>query len=258
MKVDRVIISPNFNKGWLYRRDGTYQGPDGEELPNKLFIHATRSGQPMPPRDHDTEMLSTTNWFSSTASNASSHLVISPTETVRMVEDGNTSWHAREHSHQAWAIETTQPNWDNPYEDGHYARLAEAVVHYMALGVKLVHLQTLEWGDIKGGIIGHEDSAQGVRDGKSDPGALFSYQRLLTEVLAIGEEEMTDADFERIRGIVREEIDAHKDEDREIGMQSIDKYLFTETVDAQGKVRGLFPGKRTEFVSSITKFIEDE
>jgi len=170
LQVSRTVPSPNHADSWEHGQ------------PNKLFIHSTRSGQPMPPRTHDLEMQSTTNWFSSANSSASSHLVISPTEIVRVVEDDQPSWHAKEHSWQAWAIEVTQPQIDTPYEEGHYRLLAEAVRHYMALGVPLVHLPSLEWGDIEGGIIGHEESAQGIRDGKSDPGSRFDWVRLFNEV----------------------------------------------------------------------------
>ena len=119
-----------------------------------------------------------------------------------MVRDDQPSWHAKEHSWQAWAIEVTQPEIDTPYEEGHYRLLAEAVRHYMGLGVPLLHLSSLAWGDVDGGIIGHEESAQGIRDGKSDPGPQFDWGKLfgyVDELLNPSEEEET-VKYIRING----------------------------------------------------------
>jgi hypothetical protein len=203
LPVSRTILSANHSSGWDYRRDGTSQTSlrlSQRERPNKLFIHSTRST--IAGRSHDLEMQSTINWFLSANSKASSHLVISPTEIVRMVEDEHPAWHAKEHSWQAWAIEVTQPTLDTPYEEGHHRLLARAVRHYMGLGVPLVHLPSLKWGDVEGGIIGHDASAQGIRDGKSDPGPRFGWGKLfayVNELLVPGNEEES-VKYIRIKG----------------------------------------------------------
>ena len=204
LQVSRTVLSRNHSGSWDYRRDGSSQTSvpsSRRERPNKLFIHSTRST--IAGRSHDLETQSTINWFSSTNSKASSHLIISPTEIVRVVEDEHPAWHAREHSWQAWAVEVTQPTIDTPYEGGHYRLLAEAVRHYMGLGVPLVHLPSLGWGDIAGGIIGHEESAQGLRDGKSDPGPQFDWRKLFGYVSdgSVGsDEEEETVKYIRIKG----------------------------------------------------------
>src|SRR3990167_5689107 len=121
LQVNRTFLSPNRSSGWLY-------GP-----PNKVVIHSTRSGQTQN-WSHVKEMTATINWFMGTNSSASSNLVISPTEIVRMVPDEFPSWHAKEHSWQAYGIEVTPPTGDSPIEDGHYNLLAQALRHYRELG----------------------------------------------------------------------------------------------------------------------------
>ena len=149
---------------------------------NALFVHSTRSGQPNrgTVAGNQLELRSTKNWFLSPASRASSHLIVSPSEIVRMVRDDWYSWHAKEHSNRAYAIEMTQALTTDEYHDGHYDNMAICVLHYKTLGVETIYRPGWVNGD--GGWTGHEDSPQGRRDGKSDPGDLFDWQRLLAMV----------------------------------------------------------------------------
>lgn len=163
MIVSREYLSPNHSSGWLYGQ------------PKVVVIHSTRSGVNW---SHDKEMEATINWFLGTNSNASSNLIISPTEIVRMVPDDKPSWHAKEHSWQAWGIEVTQQTINTPLEDGHYKLLAEALKHYQSLGVQPVWLPSLNWGDTSSGWIQHLETAQGLRDGKSDIGYQLNKNRL--------------------------------------------------------------------------------
>src|SRR3990167_4495700 len=165
LAVNRTYLSPNRSSGWLYGQ------------PNKVVIHSTRSGQTAN-WNHDKEMGATINWFLGTNSSASSNLIISPTEIVRMVPDELPSWHAKEHSWQAWGIEITQPTRDTPIEPGHYDLLAQALRHYQSLGVEPVWLPSLAWGDTASGWIQHLETAQGLRDGKSDIGYQLDKARL--------------------------------------------------------------------------------
>ena len=96
-----------------------------------------------------------------------------------MVPDEFPSWHAKEHSWQAYGIEVTQPTRDSPIEDGHYNLLAQALRHYWELGVEPVWLPSLTWGDTASGWIQHLETDQGLRDGKSDIGPQLDKQRLL-------------------------------------------------------------------------------
>lgn len=170
---ERTVLSPNYTKrGWLY-------GP-----PVAVFIHSTRSGlaDRVGLAGHAKELESTINWFLNRASNSSAQWVISPTERVRMVPDEFPSWHAKEHSFQAYAIELTQPVVTTPYEEGHYENLVTVCRPYVEQGIQILRLPTFRWGQTEGGFIGHEDSAQGLRDGKSDPGPPFNWPYFLTKL----------------------------------------------------------------------------
>lgn len=170
LKVDRTFEAFNHGTGW----------PNGK--PKACFIHATRSGQPNRKSlaGHAKEMTSTINWFLSPASRASTNLIISPVEIVRMVSDEDYGWHAVEHSDWAYSIEMTQALTTDPFLDGHYELLARTGRHYVSLGVPPVYLPHYSNG--MEGFTGHEDSEQGVRSGKSDPGSLFDWDRFISMI----------------------------------------------------------------------------
>ena len=170
LEVDRTFETQNQGNGW----------PNG--TPRAVMIHATRSGQPnrRSLAGHKRETTSTINWFLSPASGASSNLIISPVEIVRMVSDEDYAWHAVEHSAWMWSIETTQALPDDPYLDGHYELLARAGRYYVSRGVPPVYLPHFSNG--MEGFTGHEDSEQGVRVGKSDPGQEFDWDRFIAMI----------------------------------------------------------------------------
>ena len=170
LDVDREFEALNHGTGW----------PNGQ--PRACMIHATRSGQANRTSiaGHRLETRSTINWFLSPASRASSNLIVSAVEIVRMVSDEDYAWHAKEHSDWMYSIETTQALPADPYLDGHYELLARAGRHYVSLGVPPVYLPHFSNG--MAGFTGHEDSEQGVRDGKSDPGPEFDWPRFIAAI----------------------------------------------------------------------------
>ncbi|KKK48681.1 hypothetical protein LCGC14_3142690 [marine sediment metagenome] len=170
LAVDREFEALNHGTGW----------PPG--LPRACMIHSTRSGQPNRTSlaGHRLETRSTINWFKSPESQASSNLIISPVEIVRMVSDDDYAWHAVEHSDYMWSIELTQALPTDPYLDGHYELAARAGRHYVSLGVPPIYLPHYSNG--MEGFTGHEDSEQGVRDGKSDPGSEFDWDRFIAMI----------------------------------------------------------------------------
>ncbi len=170
LDVDREFEALNHGTGWPHGR------------PRACMIHATRSGQPnrTSVAGHRLETTSTINWFLSPESRASSNLIISSVEIVRMVSDEDYAWHAKEHSDWMYSIETTQALPTAPYLDGHYELLARAGRHYVSLGVPPVYLPHYSNG--MSGFTGHEDSEQGVRDGKSDPGTEFDWDRFIAMI----------------------------------------------------------------------------
>jgi hypothetical protein len=97
-----------------------------------------------------------------------------------MVSDEDYAWHAVEHSDWAWSVELTQSLPTDPYLDGHYELLARAGRHYVSLGVPPVYLPHYSNG--MEGFTGHEDSEQGVRNGKSDPGDNFDWDRFIAMI----------------------------------------------------------------------------
>ena len=179
LEVDRTFEALNHGSGWPRK-------------PKAVMIHATRSGQPNRTSiaGHRLETRSTINWFKSPASRASSNLIVSPVEIVRMVSDEDYAWHAKEHSDWMYSIETTQALPTDSFLDGHYELLARAGRHYVSLGVPPVYLPHYSNG--MEGFTGHEDSEQGVRDGKSDPGSMFDWDRFIAMIQEpVEEDDMT-------------------------------------------------------------------
>ena len=185
MAATRTILSPNHYNGWE-------KGP-----PRAVVIHSTRST--VASKTDAQELQATINWFMSVASQASAHWVISEQERVRMVEDKHPAWHAVEHSWEAYGIEVCQPTIDRPYKEGHYQNLVSVCVPYVKAGIPVVHLPTLEWQDGRRGFVGHEETEQGLRDGKSDPGPPFDWTKFINMLKAETEAEMmTPAEFKAL------------------------------------------------------------
>ena len=163
-----------------------FHDPTSRSGYRKIFIHSTRSG--IPDRtDLELELASTLNWFQNPNAGASSHLVISPLETVRCVEDELPAGHASEDNFDSLAIELTQPIASMPYPDLLLARAAAATRSWcLEYAIPMVRLT--EWTSEGRGIIGHEDSRQGLRVGKSDPGPMFPWN---TFIGMVREEEAT-------------------------------------------------------------------
>lgn len=167
LPIDRVDPSIWYG-GW-------FDGP-----PVGIAIHSTRSG--VANREtivgHDREMLSTTNWFKSEDSRASANIVVSPRETVQTVPDHRYAWHAKEHSWKTLSIEVTQALATQPYYDEQYERAA-AVCHVWCHNFSIPKEYLYVYIDGMKGITGHENLPQGVRDGKSDPGPMWDWDKFM-------------------------------------------------------------------------------
>ncbi len=175
--ADRTFEALRHGEGW-------------PQPPRAVMIHATRSGVPNRTSiaGHRKEMTSTINWFLSTASGVSSNLIVSPVEIVRMVSDDDYAIHAGEHNPWMWSVELTQALATDPYLDGHYELLAKACRPYVRAGVPPVYLPHYSNG--MEGFTGHEDSEQGVRAGKSDPGLQFDWDRFIAMLQEPQEDDM--------------------------------------------------------------------
>jgi N-acetyl-anhydromuramyl-L-alanine amidase AmpD len=161
IEPDVTRLSPNFSAS-----------PPTQRL---VVIHATRSGKSMNP----TEFEGTLNWFSRTDSQVSAHWVIGRDgKKARVVSDGQQAWHAGEHN-VGWGIELEQGVSDDGFTKKQLASLLDVCAGYVLdFGVPPVH--TLDAGQI--GFIGHEETKQGKRVGKSDPGPKFDWNDFIADL----------------------------------------------------------------------------
>ncbi len=137
-----------------------------------VVIHSTRGGTP----DAETDFRATINWFLNPASEVSAHAVVGPSRVCRMVPDDEVAWHSGENNHTHLGIEIAQPRVDLPYADSQY-RAAAAVVRGWCdrYGIPMEHVGS----QAERGLIGHQETEQGRRVGKSDPGGTFNWDYFL-------------------------------------------------------------------------------
>ena len=157
-----------------------HYGPGWPELPTAIVIHSTRSGvsgrASIP--GHDLEARSTYNWFKSPASRASSNAIVSVRETILSVPDDRYAWHAKEHSFSSLSIEVTQALSEYRYWDEQYEQVAD-LCRYWCIKFDIPMVYRPAWVDGMRGLTGHEDSPQGLRDGKSDPGLSWNWEKFM-------------------------------------------------------------------------------
>ncbi len=162
----------------LGQAGGPYWGRFPRILPPTLIvIHSTRSG--IPERPDSLELSSTLNHFHNGVAGA--HVVVSSLGDIYWIVPFNwCAWGATYLNPFAIHIELTQPTADTPYSEGHYRGCAEVIRRIINIypSIPLVHVATEEGL----GIIGHSETAQGQFAGKSDPGYLFSWEILFSEL----------------------------------------------------------------------------
>lgn len=140
-----------------------------------VVIHSTRSGISMNP----SEFKGTLNWFANPASEVSSHWVISREGVkARVVADSEQAWHAGEHN-DCLSVEFEQGVESDGFTD---IQLAAGVLVCAAyckdFGVPARHITDIT----QDGFIGHEETPQGKRTGKSDPGNLFPWDAFIAHL----------------------------------------------------------------------------
>ncbi len=166
---DILSLSPNYN-----------QYANGTPVPmpftaKTVIIHSTRSGHSMNP----TEFQGTLNYMKVPGTD-SSHWVISRTGTkARVVADDRQAWHAQEDNDNAWGIELEQGIETDGFTPEQIQALVEVCRDYRDnYGVPARH----STNSIEGGFIGHQETAQGIRNGKSDPGSLFPWTEFIADL----------------------------------------------------------------------------
>jgi N-acetyl-anhydromuramyl-L-alanine amidase AmpD len=186
---DVVDLSPNFNAAAVLGRT--------------VVVHATRSGTSMNPLEY----IGTRNYMRQPG-NPSSHLVIgrASNQIARVVPDNLQAWHAQEDNDNTWGIELCQGVELDGFTDDQMAQLVVAGKHYMqAFGVPPVRV----FSSSEPGFVGHEDTAQGRRNGKSDPGALFDWNWFIAALQEddLSAEDKAKIERERLRRLVKRTLD---------------------------------------------------
>ena len=134
-----------------------------------VIIHATRGGRSLNP----SELEGTLNWFINPVAEVSSHWVVGRQgHKVRVISDNRQAWHAGEHNETHWGIELEQGVESDGFTPEQIAACIDICRGYVQdFGVPPVHAFN--------GFVGHQETPQGMRRGKSDPGALFPWAEFI-------------------------------------------------------------------------------
>lgn len=146
--------------------------------PRGVMLHSTRSGKDNTPQE---EYNGTVNWFMNKwgKSDASSHALVGHDRIALLVPLTRQAYHAKENNSTHLSIEFVQAKTTTPYVGFQYD-----------VGAWLTRLWCGEFGipmervlsQYKRGIISHDDSEQGKRDGKSDVGKSFDWRKFMESV----------------------------------------------------------------------------
>jgi N-acetyl-anhydromuramyl-L-alanine amidase AmpD len=140
-----------------------------------VVIHTTRGGASSVEREYT----ATINWFQNPDAQVSAHLVVGAgtfSEVCRSVHDDDVAWHARSANATHLGIEIAQPNLNSPISEFQYQAAAEACrLWAIKYNFPLVRVMNIAIP----GLIGHEDTAEGKLDRKSDPGPVFDWDKFI-------------------------------------------------------------------------------
>lgn len=139
-----------------------------------VVIHATRSGVSNNPN----EVTGTLNWFKNASAQVSSHWVIGRDGLkIRVIPDHHQAWHAGEHNATHWGIELAQGVEDDGFTQVQIDALVAVCKGYRDdFGVPAVHAPSV----LIRGFLGHQETVQGKKSGKTDPGKLFPWDTFIT------------------------------------------------------------------------------
>ncbi len=136
-----------------------------------VVVHSTRSGR----LSQEEEYEITVEWFLNPSAQVSAHRVIGYYEGqhAQLVDDDLEAWAARDHNTTHLQVELCQPLPSSPFSDYQYKTLAALCAHWARkYGFPLD----------RDHIRGHDEIPPGIREGKSDPGSLFDWDKLLALV----------------------------------------------------------------------------
>ncbi len=143
------------------------------------------------------------------ANEVSPHFCVGPTKVARMVPDDLIAWHAKEHNQTHLGIEIAQPAYCPEFVEFQYDATAEICAHWCwTYGLAALHVTDSD----RNGIIGHEETDQGRRDGKSDPGAGWDWDHFIPKVVArLRELDRAEGSYRLAGDGVRAFLRAHPD-----------------------------------------------
>lgn len=142
---------------------------DGRTSPiRRIVIHATRSGIPGFKKDYG----ATINTFWSQLAQVSANAVVREDgQRCILVADWDTAWHVGWMNPSSLGIEVCQPTIDTPYTHDQVLSTAEQC----DLWCTLYDIpRTREF------IVGHEETAQGISVGKTDPGPEWPWDEFMS------------------------------------------------------------------------------
>lgn len=165
---DLTRLSPNVNDALM---------PAGVKT---VIIHCTRSGVSMNP----TEFEGTLNYMSRPGTTSSQWVISRTGLAARVVPDNRQAWHAQEDNDNAWGIEVEQGVETDGFTPPQLSKLIEVCRGYMTdFGVPAEHAASSH----SPGFIGHQETVQGRRNGKSDPGSLFPWEDFINTLRGDGD-----------------------------------------------------------------------
>lgn len=85
---------------------------------------------------------------------------------ARVVPDDLSAWTAGQHNRYSLQVELVQPTRDHEYSTWQYEELARLIAWWR-------EQHSIEL------VTGHEDTEHGRQNGKSDPGPMFDWDRLM-------------------------------------------------------------------------------
>lgn len=137
-----------------------------------VIIHCTRSGHSMNPSEFE----GTLSYMSQPGTTSSHWVIARDGRKARVVPDNRQAWHASEDNDNAWGIELEQGVEDDGFTPEQLIALAEVCKGYRDdFGVPVYHAHDSG----SGGFVGHQETAQGRRYGKSDPGRFFPWEQFI-------------------------------------------------------------------------------
>lgn len=165
---------PNEEKVWSTNFD-----PGRPYPPTLIVIHATRGhGATL-----EEEYQGTINFTKApnANSNSSAHYVVGPTRCCRMVHDYDRSWNARYLNARNLGAEVAQPASLPAFTNTEYSLTAQIVAGWChEFAIPALHVTN----ENSRGIIGHDETAQGKGEDKSDPGSRWEWTPFMQRVAA--------------------------------------------------------------------------